>query len=116
MNQIPRAPTHAPHPDQNRYSPTMNLGKRVRLNRLFSHPSGRLCSIAVDHFIGYAEGLPEGLRRLQPTLAAIVSARPDAVTMHKGVAAAAWEPHAGRVCLIVQSTLARPDDTACEQV
>jgi class I fructose-bisphosphate aldolase len=28
----------------------MNIGKRIRLNRIFSHPSGRLCSIAVDHF------------------------------------------------------------------
>ena len=29
------------------------LGKQIRLNRLFSHPCGRLCSIAVDHFAGY---------------------------------------------------------------
>ena len=27
----------------------MALGKQIRLNRLFAHPSGRLCSIAVDH-------------------------------------------------------------------
>ena len=94
----------------------MNTGKRVRMNRLFSHASGRLCSVAVDHFIGYAEGLPEGLRHIQPTLAAIVAGCPDAVTMHKGIAASAWEPHAGRVPMILQSTAARPDDTACEQV
>jgi fructose-bisphosphate aldolase, class I len=94
----------------------MNIGKLVRLNRLFSHPSGRLCSIAVDHFIGYAHGLPAGLREIVPTLAAIVDGQPDAVTMHKGIAAAAWGPHAGRVPLIVQSTIARPDDTACEQI
>ena len=94
----------------------MNTGKLVRMNRLFSHPSGRLCSIAVDHFIGYSGGLPAGLRSIQSTLAAIVAGRPDAITMHKGIAASAWAPHAGRIPLILQSTIARPDDTACEQV
>lgn len=94
----------------------MNTGKLVRMNRLFSNPSGRLCSVAVDHFIGYAEGLPDGLREIEPTLAAIVAAKPDAVTMHKGIAASAWPPHAGRVPMILQSTIARPDDSACEQV
>lgn len=94
----------------------MNIGKLVRLNRLFSHASGRLCSVAVDHFIGYAEGLPAGLREIESTLAAVAAARPDAVTMHKGIAAAAWAPHAGRVPLILQSTIARPDDSACEQI
>ena len=94
----------------------MNIGKLVRLNRLWSHTSGRLCSVAVDHFIGYAEGLPDGLRQIVPTLAAIVDGEPDAVTMHKGIAASAWGPHAGRVPMIMQSTIARPDDTACEQI
>ena len=94
----------------------MNTGKLIRLNRLFSDPSGRLCSVAVDHFIGYAGGLPDGLREIEPTLAAIVAARPDAVTMHKGIAASAWGPHAGRVPMILQSTIARPDDSACEQI
>jgi len=61
----------------------MELGRLVRLNRLFSHPSGRLCSAAVDRFIGYDEGLPLGLRQLR-------AARPDAVTMHKGIAASCW--------------------------
>ncbi|MHB0877876.1 MAG: class I fructose-bisphosphate aldolase [Anaerolineae bacterium] len=94
----------------------MNVGKLVRLNRIFSHPSGRLCSVAIDHFIGYSRGLPGGLRNVGSTLAAIVAGRPDAVTMHKGVAAHAWAPYAGCVPLILQSTTARPDDTACEQV
>jgi len=93
----------------------MGLGKSVRLNRLFSHPSARLCSVAVDHFIGYGEGLPPGLRHIKATLAAIAEARPDAVTMHKGVAAAAWAPYAGQMPLIIQSVVARADDTAHEQ-
>ena len=94
----------------------MNIGKLIRMNRIFSHPSGRLCSIAVDHFIAYGEGLPSGLRTIQSTLNSIVSARPDAVTMHKGLAASTWAPYAGKVPLIIQSTIAREDDTACEQI
>ncbi|MFH1923523.1 MAG: hypothetical protein ABIP48_26990 [Planctomycetota bacterium] len=47
---------------------------------------------------------------------AIVAAEPDAVTMHKGIAASAWQAHAGRVPMILQSTIARPDDSACEQI
>lgn len=94
----------------------MAIGKLIRLNRLFAHPSGRLCSIAVDHLMGYNEGLPQGLRQIQPTLAAIVAARPDAVTMHKGLATSAWLPYAGVVPLILQSILCRFDDTAYEIV
>jgi class I fructose-bisphosphate aldolase len=94
----------------------MNTGKLVRMNRIFSHPSGRLCSVAVDHFIGYSAGLPGGLRHIKATLAAVVAGRPDAVTLHKGVAASAWAEYAGRVPLIMQSTIARHDDTACEQI
>ena len=81
----------------------MNVGKLVRMNRIFSHPSGRLCSVAVDHFMGYGAGLPAGLRHIKPTLAAVVAARPDAVTMHKGIAASAWAPYAGRLPLIIQT-------------
>ena len=54
----------------------MNTGKLVRINRLFSHPSGRICSVAVDHFIGYAQGLPPGLRHIATTLAAVASRIP----------------------------------------
>ncbi len=93
----------------------MNTGKLVRMNRIFSHPSGRLCSVAVDHLLGYGAGLPPGLRHIKLTLAAVVAARPDAVTMHKGIAAAAWQPYAGRLPLIIQSTGARADDSAREQ-
>jgi len=94
----------------------MEIGKLVRLNRLFAHPSGRLCSIAVDHFIGYSDGLPEGLRSLQPALAAIAAGGPDAVTMHKGVAASLWVPYAGRIPLILQSTLIRARDARSRQI
>lgn len=94
----------------------MNLGKLIRLNRLFSHPSGRLCSVAVDHFVNYGHDMPAGLRHIGPTLEAIVAGGPDAVTMHKGIALSAWRPYAGRIPFILQSTLARPDDSARQQI
>jgi len=94
----------------------MGLGKSIRLNRLFSHPSRRLCSVAVDHFLGYHEGLPPGLRDLAATLDAITAGGPDAVTMNKGVAISCWPRFAGRLPLILQSTIGRPDDTADEHV
>jgi class I fructose-bisphosphate aldolase len=94
----------------------MNTGKLARLNRLFSHPTGRFCSVAVDHFIGYGDGLPRGLRQMKATLAAIAAGQPDAVTMHKGIAASAWGPYAGRIALIVQAIVGRPDDTAYELI
>ena len=55
----------------------MNIGKLIRLNRLFAHPSGKFCSVAIDHFNGYGDGLPAGLRKIKPTLAAIVARRTD---------------------------------------
>jgi fructose-bisphosphate aldolase, class I len=95
----------------------MNIGKQVRLNRLFSHPSGRLCAVAVDHFFNYgAETVPDGLRRIGRTLEAIVAGRPDSVTMHRGIAASAWQPFAGKVPFILQSSIVRYDDSCEEQL
>ena len=53
---------------------------------------------------------------MKPTLAAIVAADPDAVTMHKGIAASLWPPYAGQLPLIIQSSLATVDGTAFEQL
>lgn len=94
----------------------MDLGKAIRLARLWSHSSGRFCSVAIDHFVGYQAGLPEGLRDLRATLEAIVAGQPDAVTMHIGVAKACWPPYAGRLPLILQSIIGRPDDSADEHL
>ena len=95
----------------------MTVGKKVRLNRLFSHPSGRLCSVAVDHFIGYdSENLPAPLRDIAGTLEQIVAGAPDAVTMHRGIAQSVWPRFAGRVPFILQSILGRPDGSVYEQI
>lgn len=94
----------------------MGLGKKVRLNRLFAHPSGNLFSVAIDHFPIYSMGLPPGLRHIGKTLDAIMEARPDAVTMHKGLALALWPKYAGQIPFIMQSSNAIPDDSAMEQL
>jgi fructose-bisphosphate aldolase, class I len=95
----------------------MNVGKRVRLNRLFAHSSGRMFAVAVDHFIGYnLDVLPPGLRGMDKTLAQVVAGCPDAVTMHKGIAEKCWPRYAGKVAFILQSTLGRLDHTAMEQI
>ncbi|MDE0611010.1 MAG: hypothetical protein OXH77_14030 [Anaerolineaceae bacterium] len=93
----------------------MGLGKQIRMNRIFANPSGNLCSVAIDHYIGYQAGIPAGLQNLRNTLAAVMAGPPDAVTMHKGTAAALWGPYAGAVPLILQSSFVRTDDSAIEQ-
>jgi fructose-bisphosphate aldolase, class I len=93
----------------------MNTGKLVRLNRIFGHSSGRLCSVAVDHFMGYQDGIPSGLRDVPAALKAIVKGRPDAVTMQIGYAKHAWSDYAGSVPLILQSSMLRLDDSALTQ-
>ena len=70
----------------------MGVGKQIRLNRLFAHPSGRMCSLAVDHYCAYQRGLPHGLRNIPAVLAQLVDVGPDAITMHKGMAKNAWKP------------------------
>ena len=94
----------------------MNTGKLVRLNRLFSHPSGNFFSVAIDHFIGYPEKMSPGLRDIRTTLAEIVSGKPDAITMHKGIAQSCWSPFAGKMPFILQSMISRPDDSARESL
>jgi class I fructose-bisphosphate aldolase len=96
-------------------SPGTGAGKLVRLNRLFAHPTG-FCSVAVDHFIGYGDAMPAGLRDVAATVDALVAGGPDAITMHKGPAAHIWPAHAGSVPLIIQSSLVRVDDLALDQV
>ncbi|HNR29642.1 MAG TPA: aldolase [Candidatus Hydrogenedentes bacterium] len=87
-----------------------DLGKRIRLNRIFSHPSGRILSVAVDHLINYPTGLPQGLRTMDHTLREIVRGRPSALTMNKGIATRYGGLFAGITPLIVQSMALRPEE------
>ena len=94
----------------------MELAKQIRLNRIFSHPSKRLCSVAVDHLIGYQKGLPEGLVNVPETIKKLVEGKPDAITMLKGMAKSAWFPYAGRVPLIIQAICFTTDDAVIENL
>jgi len=87
------------------------LGKRIRLKRIFGHPSGRILSVAVDHLINYSTGLPPALRAMEHTLRECVRGRPNALTMNKGIAMRYGHLFAGIVPLIVQSMALRPDET-----
>lgn len=93
----------------------MDLAKRTRLNRIFAHPSGHLCSAAVDHFMGYQKGLPNGLVNVPEAIRQLVAGRPDAITMLKGMAKSAWEPYAGSIPMIVSSIYFTPDDAIIER-
>lgn len=94
----------------------MSLGKHVRLNRLFAHPTRRLCSVAVDHWFGYrSAGASLDLVDLPRTLAQVMPAGPSAVTMSKGAAMGCWAPYAGQVPLILQAGCFTPDDRVIEQ-
>ncbi|MFC1806332.1 class I fructose-bisphosphate aldolase [Planctomycetota bacterium] len=86
----------------------MMLGKRVRLNRIFSAPSGRVVTVAIDHPIAFSYDINPHLNRIHDLLPRIVEGPPDAITMMKGVAEHCWEPFAGRVPLIVQTTCFTP--------
>ncbi|RVD53093.1 aldolase, partial [Mesorhizobium sp. M2D.F.Ca.ET.140.01.1.1] len=50
----------------------MSLGTKVRLARLFSHPSGNLFGGAVDHFVGYGDVRKGGLADLPGALARVM--------------------------------------------
>jgi len=84
----------------------MLLAKRARLNRIFRSPSGRLVTVAIDHPIAF--DLPDALRPIREVLPRIVAGEPDAITMMKGIAEQCYEPYAGRVPLIVQTTCFTP--------
>jgi class I fructose-bisphosphate aldolase len=92
----------------------MNLGKAIRLHRIFSDPSGRLLSVAVDHFAGYEGTMTAGLHNLPKTIAEVAEARPDAVTMLEGTATRCWPPYAGKLALIIQMGCFTPDDRITE--
>lgn len=88
-----------------------SLGKSVRLKRIFSHPSNRILSVAIDHLMNYPIGMPEGLRNLPQTIDKIAEGRPSAITMNKGSALHCMVKHAGKVPFIVQQIAVRADES-----
>ena len=88
----------------------VGLGTDIRLSRLFSHPSGNLFGIAVDHFVGYGNVREGGLADLPTTIDRCISVGPDTMTMTPGAAKSCWPAHAGKAALIIQASYWTPDD------
>jgi DhnA family fructose-bisphosphate aldolase class Ia len=70
------------------------LGKEIRMKRLLNPKSGKLLAITVDHSI--ARGIQTGLIPIQKTIDRIVAGKPDAMTMHKGIAESCFGPTPAR--------------------
>jgi class I fructose-bisphosphate aldolase len=77
----------------------MSVGKQVRMRRLLG-PSGRLLAITIDHPI--TRGLMPGLEDIHGTMKKVVRGKPDAITMHKGIAHKVFPPYAGEAALILK--------------
>lgn len=84
----------------------MFLGKQVRLNRIINNKSGKFVGITVDHAI--ARGVVKGLENIEATVKKVIDGKPDAITMHKGIAEKIFAPYAGRVSLLLKSTSFAP--------
>lgn len=85
----------------------MFLGKDIRLNRLFNQRTGRLMAVMLDHPI--TRDVMPGLIDIRTTMAKVVAGKPDAITMHKGIAEKVFAPHVrnegvGNISLILKSS------------
>jgi len=82
------------------------LGKKIRLERMKHRPSGKFFFVTVDHSI--TRGVFPGLINMKDALRKIVAGRPDAITMHKGIAQDFFPPHAGQVSLVLKASSFSP--------
>lgn len=80
----------------------MNLGKEIRMARIFDQKSGRLCAITMDHPI--TRGVLPGLVNIHRAMELVVAGKPDAITMMKGIARSVFQPYAGQCSLIMKSS------------
>ena len=83
-----------------------HLGHQIRMNRLMGHRFNRLLDITVDH--GIARGVLPGLEDIAGAIARMVAAKPDAITMHKGIAESCLMPYAGQIPLIIKCSSFSP--------
>jgi fructose-bisphosphate aldolase, class I len=82
------------------------LGRQVRLNRIMSARPNRLLDITVDHAI--ARGVIPGLENIASLIARLIEGKPDAITMHKGIAESCFMPYAGQIPLIIKCSSYSP--------
>lgn len=86
----------------------MQLGKQIRLSRLFNKDSGRLLAITLDHAI--ARGVLPGLVDVRSAVKAVAKGCPDAITLQKGIASRVFAPEytTNEVSLILKATSYAP--------
>lgn len=84
----------------------MFLGKQVRLNRITNQESGKFVAITVDHAI--ARGVVKGLETIEETVRKVAEGKPDAMTMHKGIAEKVFQKYAGKIPILLKSTSFAP--------
>lgn len=84
----------------------MVLGKEVRLRRLINSKSNRFVGITIDHAM--ARGVLPGIVNVKETLTKICEGKPDAITMHKGIAENLYGQYAGRIPFILKATTFSP--------
>lgn len=94
----------------------MGLGTKVRLARLFSHPSGNMFGGAVDHFVGYGNVREGGLADLPDALNRVMAGGPDYVSIQPGAARHLWPAYAGKAALAIQAGCFTPDDRIRELI
>ena len=94
----------------------MGVGSKIRLSRLFSHPSGNLFGGAVDHFVGYGNVRAGGLADLPGALARVMAGKPDYVSIQPGAARHLWGTYAGQAALVIQAGCFTPDDRIRELI
>ncbi|MHA6631792.1 class I fructose-bisphosphate aldolase [Pseudonocardia sichuanensis] len=102
---VPTAPTDANLPRDalgiTPFGTTSALGRMIRLRRIFG-PSGRTVTVALDQAV--PRGVAPRLADIAPTYASIAAARPDAVTMFKGLAATVLAHNATPVPFIMKAS------------
>lgn len=84
----------------------MLLGKKIRLNRLISDKNGKYLGVTVDHAM--ARGVLNGLEDIRGLVRKIVAAKPDELTMHKGIADSCFYEFAGQIPLVLKLTTFGP--------
>jgi len=82
------------------------LGKEIRMNRLLNSETGRLLAVAVDQ--ATARGIFDELMPIGRKITEIVAGKPDAMTMHKGIAEMCFPQHAGKTALILKLSTFSP--------
>lgn len=78
------------------------LGKQVRLSRIIDKESDKMVAITVDHATSRGIANMAGLQPIQDTIDKIVSGRPTALTVTKGIAERCMQRHAGAVSMLMK--------------